>query len=62
MARGPAPLPPKTAAGADAFGFAGADGAESLARNWWALMTLPWAVVWAVQAEMIEETLRRLGL
>ena len=45
----------------DAFGFSGADGAESAMRNWCALMALPWAVAWAVQAELIEETLRRLG-
>ena len=65
----PAPIPAKAssrqgggAASADVFSFSGADGAEALTRNWWALMALPWAAVWAVQSEMIEETLRRMGL
>ncbi|MGR3779690.1 MAG: hypothetical protein ACU0DT_00315 [Albimonas sp.] len=63
----PAPIPAKASscqggAAADVFSFSGADGAEALTRNWWALMALPWAAVWAVQSEMIEETLRRMGL
>ena len=59
----PAPIPATTssARSADAFGFSGADGAESLVRNWWALACLPWAAAWAVQSELIEETLRRMG-
>ncbi|SFH82741.1 hypothetical protein [Albimonas pacifica] len=64
----PAPIPAKASSAragsttADAFSFSGADGAEALTRNWWALMALPWAAVWAVQSEMIEETLRRMGV
>lgn len=47
--------------GGDVFGFAGGDATEALTRNWWALMALPWAAVWALQSELLEESLRHMG-
>ncbi|MEC9433677.1 MAG: hypothetical protein VYD87_12300 [Pseudomonadota bacterium] len=44
----------------DPFGFSARHPAGQGVRNWTALMTLPWALAWAVQAEMAAEALRAL--
>lgn len=48
------------AARGDPFGFSARHLAGQGMRNWAALMTLPWALAWALHSEMVEEAMRSL--
>ena len=71
----PAPLPPRRApasdggsegaqagASVDLFGFAGGDARLAATQGWLTLATWPWSLAWAVQAELVTETWRFMGL
>ena len=53
--------PGREAPRADVFGFSAGHVSGQGMRNLMAMMTLPWAMIWMIQSEMIAETLRRFG-